>query len=97
MNLLLIVSFILTIDKGNTAMLDNTIIKRLKQTNISVDSEKTAQRVEALWKSAKNAQKREVTELAGSAVTTIYRVYNTGHISAKLALAMSQVMGANPF
>jgi len=78
-------------------MLDNTIIKQLKQTNVSADSEKTAQRVEALWKSAKNVQKKEVCELADSAVSTIYRVYNTGHISAKLAVALAQVLGANPF
>ena len=78
-------------------MLDSILIQQLKQTNISADSEKTAQRVEALWKSAKNAQKREVTELAGSAVTTVYRVYNTGHISAKLALALAQVLNVSPF
>ena len=78
-------------------MPDNTLIKQLKQTNISADSEKTAQRVEAVWKSAKNVQKREVTGLSGSAVSTIYRVYNTGHISAKLALAMAQVLDISPF
>ncbi|MCL2343342.1 MAG: hypothetical protein FWC62_05550 [Firmicutes bacterium] len=78
-------------------MLNNTLINQLKQTNISADSEKTAQRVEAVWKSAKNAQKREVTELTGSAVSTVYRVYNTGHISAKLALALAQVLDVSPF
>ena len=78
-------------------MLSSDIIRQLKQTDISVDSEKTAQRVEALWKSAKNAEKRAVTELAGIGSATIYRVYNTGHISAKLDLALAQVLGVDPF
>jgi len=78
-------------------MLDSEFIKQLKQTNISIDSEKTAQRVNELWKSAKNAQKRAVTELTGGGLAPIYRIYNTGHISAKLGLPLAQVLGVSPF
>jgi len=78
-------------------MLNTSFINQLKQTNISVNSEKTAQRVDALWTSAKNTDKRAVIELAGVASATIYRVYNTGHISAKLAVAMAQVLEISPF
>jgi len=78
-------------------MLTAENIQSLKQTNISVDGEKTKERVEALWKAAKGAEKQAIRELANVVAATVYRIYNTGSISAKLAIAFAQVLNVSPF
>ena len=78
-------------------MLTTPQIKSLKQVNISVDAEVTKQRVEQVWKSAKNATKNDVVALAGCAKNTVYRVFSTGSVSIKLAIAIGQVLNVNPF
>ena len=77
-------------------MINEKIIKKLKQTNISVDAEKTKVRVLELWKAASKAQKLAVEEAAGISRATIYRVYNTGSISAKLVTPMAQSFNVDP-
>jgi len=72
-------------------------IQSLKQTNISIDGEKTKSRVEMLWKAAKSTQKQEIRDLASVAAATVYRIYNTGSVSAKLAIAFAQVLNISPF
>ena len=69
----------------------------LKQVNISADPEKTAQRTEQLWKSQKNATKNELIEYAGCTAATMRRIYKTGAIHMKLALAFAQMLNINPF
>jgi hypothetical protein len=78
-------------------MLTSENIQSLKQTNISTDGAKTKERTEALWKAAKPAQKQDIRELAGVVAASVYRVYNTGSISAKLAIAFAQVLNISPF
>ncbi len=78
-------------------MLNQATIKQLKQSNISRDGDKTKERVEALWKAASAQQKQAVKSLAGVATQTVYRVYNTGSISAKMTVAFSQALNVNPF
>ncbi|MCL2343365.1 MAG: hypothetical protein FWC62_05670 [Firmicutes bacterium] len=78
-------------------MLDNTFIKQLKQTNISADGEKTGARVRQIWKSANGANRDEVMALADVALSTVQRTYKTGSLSAKLAVALAQVLKINPF
>jgi len=78
-------------------MLNQATIKQLKQSNISVDGDKTQERVAALWKAASSQQKAAVKALADVATQTVYRVYNTGSISAKLAVAISQALNVDPF
>ena len=78
-------------------MLTTPQIKSLKQVNISVDAEKTKERVAQVWKSTKNATKNDVVALAGCAKNTVYRVFDTGSISIKLAIAIGQVMDVNPY
>jgi len=77
-------------------MITTEQIKSLKQNNISVDAEITKQRTEQVWKAAKNAAKNDVVALAGCAKGTIYRVFQTGSISIKLAIAIGQVLNVNP-
>ena len=69
----------------------------LKQVNISVSPEKTAQRTEQLWKSQSNAKKKELTEFAGCIATTFHRIYKTGAIHMKLAITLAQGINVNPY
>ena len=78
-------------------MYDANFIQQLKQSNTSKDAEKTMARVKQLWSAASSIDKRTVEELAGVAKTTVYRIYNTGSISAKLAVPIAQVLNVNPF
>jgi len=78
-------------------MLAVEYILQLKQSNISVDGDKTKERVEKLWKAADAEQKESILEQAGIKVATVYRVYRTGSISAKLAVPMAQTLKINPF
>jgi len=78
-------------------MFDSAMIKQLKQSNISVDGEKTKTRVQELWRSAKPDVKKSVSELAGISNSAIYRNITTGSISAKMAIALGQVLNADPF
>jgi hypothetical protein len=78
-------------------MLNTTQIKSLKQVNISVDGEKTKQRVQQVWKASKNTVKNDVVALAGCSKATVYRVFDTGSISIKLAIAIGQTLNINPY
>jgi len=77
-------------------MLSDTVIQKMKRTNISADPEKTKQRVEELWKGAAKDEKTAVEKLAGVERSTIARIYKRGSISAKLAVALSQTLNADP-
>jgi hypothetical protein len=78
-------------------MLTTEQLKTLKQVNISVDPAKTKERAQQVWKSAKNAVKNDVVTLAGCGKATVYRVFQTGAIHVKLAIAFGQVLNVNPF
>ena len=77
-------------------MINERIIKKLKQTNISANEDKTRVRVRDLWKISSKAKKHAVEETAGISRATIYRVYNTGSISAKLVVPMAQNFNVDP-
>jgi len=77
-------------------MITSAMIQQLKQSNISKDGPKTSARVQEIWKAASAAQKQAVCELSGSAKATVYRIFKTGGISAKLAMALSQVLNLDP-
>ena len=77
-------------------MVTSALIQQLKQSNISKDGEKTKVRVQKIWKAATANQKAAVCELSGSAKATVYRIFKTGGISAKLALAMGKVLYVDP-
>jgi len=77
-------------------MINAALIQQLKQSNISKDGPKTSARVQEVWKAAAAADKQAVCDLSGSAKATIYRIFKTGGISAKLAVAMAQVLHVDP-
>ena len=78
-------------------MLSAEQIQGLKRTNISVSSDKTKLRFEEIFKPAKIKQKQAVRELAGVTSQVAHNIYNTGNISIKMVLAVSQVLNVNPF
>ena len=78
-------------------MLTAAQVQTLKRTNISKDAEKTAQRAKALWKSLKLVQRDAIKELAGVSSQSVYKVYNDGGISIKLAIAFAQILGISPY
>jgi len=78
-------------------MFDAELIQQLKQTNISIDGEKTKERVKELWNTTSKEEKQTIESLAGVARATVYRIYSTGSISAKLAVAIAQTLNVNPY
>jgi len=78
-------------------MLKTEIIKKMKQSNISVDGENTKQRVKEVWTASKAQEKKDAAALAGVGINSLYRVINTGSISAKIAVALALTLNVNPF
>lgn len=72
-------------------------IQKLKKSNVSRDGEKTKSRFQQLWKDASKDQKAKVLEDADIVRATIYRIYNTGAISAKIVVAASQAFNISPY
>ena len=70
---------------------------KLKRSNISVSAELTKLRFEEIFKPAKIKQKQAVRELAGVTSQVAHNIYNTGNISIKMVVAVSQTMNVNPF
>jgi len=73
-----------------------SFIQELKQSNISADGEKTKERFKAVWKSASNEDKNAIIAAVGVIPNTIYRVYNTGSISAKILVPCVQTLNIDP-
>lgn len=87
----------ITMIKGVDGMLKAEFIQTLKRTNVSVDSTKTRERVKILWKKASHDAKNRITIESGVGRSTIYRVYNTGSISAKLIVSIALNLNITPF
>jgi len=73
------------------------IIQTLSRRNISVDGELTKLRTKETLRSASRAAKKDIDALAGLKRVSINRVTATGSISAKVAVAIAQTLGINPF
>ncbi len=78
-------------------MVGAELIQSLKRTNISVDGEKTKERVARLWKEAPSEIKKHIVEDADVKRVTVYRINNTGIISARLAVALAQRLNIDPY
>lgn len=78
-------------------MFSQELIQKLKQTNISKNGEKTKERVKVAWQTLKSEQKEEVISLAGLTKASVYRVFQTGAVSAKLTVPIAQAADVNPY
>jgi len=77
-------------------MYDEKTIRKLKQNNIALDSEKVKERISSLWKQADKSTREEIMKLSTMSKFTVARTYKTGSISAKMVVAFSQVCNVNP-
>lgn len=78
-------------------MVTPELIERLKQVNVSNDKDKTAERVKTAFASASRKQKHAIEELSGQKRTSIYRVFKTGSLNAKVLLPLSEILNITPF
>jgi hypothetical protein len=82
--------------KGSFIMLKAEFIRELKKTNISKDSEKTKQRLRAAWQPLSKDQREETLALADMKKVSVERAYKTGGASAKVVIALAQVLNIDP-
>ena len=78
-------------------MITEALIKQLKQSNVSKDTDKTRSRAKEVWNSATRDEQDVVLALTGLTRASIQRAYKTGSISAKIVLAFAQTMNVDPF
>ena len=78
-------------------MVTPELIQRLKQVNVSVDKDKTGKRVKEAFSAATRKKKAAIEALTGQKRTSIYRVFKTGNISAKLLLPLAEILNITPF
>jgi hypothetical protein len=78
-------------------MLTSEQLKTLKQVNVSVDAEKTKERIKFDFSNSTNREKRDIVELSGQKRASFYRAYDKGAVNARLVLAIAQVANVSPF
>lgn len=69
----------------------------LKKANVSVDSEKTKERIINDFKATSKSQEEEILALSGLSVSAFYNVGKTGAASPKVVLSLAQVLDVSPF
>ncbi|MCL1884639.1 MAG: hypothetical protein FWF81_12920 [Defluviitaleaceae bacterium] len=78
-------------------MLKAEFIQALKQVNVSENAEKTKERLRAIWSPLPKPKREEILELADLTKFAIERAYKTGKASTKIIVAVSQVVGVDPY
>lgn len=78
-------------------MLNQEAFKKLKQVDVSKDPEKTKKRVREAWSKLEKSRREAMFELAGLKKYTVERSYKNGNISVKLAAALAQIIGIDPY
>ena len=73
------------------------MLSPIKRSNVSRDYDKTKLRVKEDFLAIRNKQKTAIIELCGLKRTSVYRVFREGAISARIVLAMSQILNVSPF
>jgi hypothetical protein len=68
-----------------------------KNLNVSKNADKTKERVQADFKTATKAERKEIIDLSGQNINSIYRIYNTGSVNARILMALSQVLKVQPW
>jgi hypothetical protein len=81
----------------DVSVITESLVRQLKQVNISKDAEKTKSRTSEAWKAASKDAQTAIIELTGLAKSSVQRAYKTGSISAKLVVAVAQTLNLNPF
>lgn len=71
-------------------------VRKLKKNNISTNAKKTMERVKEVWRSLNSAERVEVLTFADIKKISVERAYKTGGISAKIAIALAQMLDIDP-
>ena len=78
-------------------MLKPEQIQNLNQNNVSIDAQKTKDRVKNIWASVDSQSRDAVLKASGLTKYTVQRTYTLGSISAKLIGGMALVLKINPY
>jgi len=78
--------------------MNDAFLDKLKQRNISNNTETTKERVEEIWKNADKKSKQELMAFTGHGMyATISKITKSGRITAKMAIILSRYLNINPF
>ncbi len=77
-------------------MFDEAVLTQLKQVDVSVDKDKTKERVEALWKGSSLSERKAFLEDNSIKDSNVYRIRTVGAIMPKIALYLSKQFDKNP-
>ncbi|MCL2636786.1 MAG: hypothetical protein FWD48_00295 [Oscillospiraceae bacterium] len=69
----------------------------LKKANLSVDAQKSRDRISAAYKAASSEVKKTIHALSGLTQNTFYNAFQKGTASPKMVLAMAQLLGISPY
>jgi TolB-like protein len=73
-------------------------LDKLKQKNISENTEKTKYRVREIWEKSDKKGRRELLAITGSSIYgTIAKATKNGRITAKVLILLSRYLDVNPF
>lgn len=72
-------------------------LKSLKRVNVSKNTDKTKERIQQDYKAASKDEKNAILELSGQGANSIYRIYTTGTITARILLAFAQTLNIQPW
>ena len=78
-------------------MYSKELYNKLKQTNVSLDKEKTRERVKALWNALEKNQKQEVLNISDLKKATVERTGREGNLSVRLATALAEISRVDPY
>ncbi len=77
-------------------MFDNAILTQLKQVDVSVNKDKTKERVEALWKGSSLSERKAFLKNNSIKDSNVYRIRTVGAIMPKMALYLAKQFNHNP-
>ncbi|MDR2559293.1 MAG: hypothetical protein LBC86_07115 [Oscillospiraceae bacterium] len=69
----------------------------LKKANLSIDAQKSRERISEGYKSASSEVKKAIHALSGLTQNTFYNAFQKGTASPKMVLAMAQLLGVSPY
>lgn len=72
-------------------------LRALKKGNVTVNADKSRERIPDAFKSATKHQKDEIVALTGLAVNTFYGVARSGAASPRVVLSLSQILDISPY
>jgi hypothetical protein len=78
-------------------MLKAEFIQNLKQVNISKDRNATKARIKDAWQPLSKSVREEILALSGLKKSTVERAYTKGTATARVVMAMAQVLNINPY